>query len=220
MIIKKTFDYGLVKTKKLVNKLYEKKVRKQIKTDNFSIICSSCIGGIIYNRLGMKFLTPAINLWLKQGEFIKMISNLEGYMNKELKFIDSEYDYPVARIGEGDDSVNIYFNHADSIEKARDDWNKRRTRINYDNLYVILYDRMISKEDIIKLKDLPCKRLVVLSEKEYSDISYVKTIKKSKKPRPNDFSFLDKDIFGIRTFEKQFDYVAWLNGEEKFWRSV
>ena len=35
--------------------------------------------------------------------------------------------------------------------------------------------------------------------------------KSMSKGRPNSDSFLDKDIFGIRTFEKKWDYVKWLN---------
>ena len=46
------------------NKFYERTLRTKLKNKDFSIICSNCIGGIIYNRLGQKFLSPTINLWM------------------------------------------------------------------------------------------------------------------------------------------------------------
>lgn len=36
-----------------------------------------------------------------------------------------------------------------------------------------------------------------------------------RKSRPNDCTFMDRDALGFRTFEKQFDFVKWLNGVKK-----
>lgn len=192
---------------------FQKQCRERIRNKDFSIVCSNCIGGIIYHRLGMKFLSPTINLWFFQNEFVKFIRNLPEYLAKELEFIPSEFNYPVARLGD----VRIMFNHCKTEEEARNAWNSRRDRVNFDNLYIILYDRDdLTREDILSLKNVKCKRLVVLSEKEYPDIDYVKTIRRCPKPRLNDAAFLDIDARGIRTFEKQFDFVAWLNGEKKY----
>ena len=112
-------------------------MRKKLRNDNFSIICSNCIGGVIYHRLGKQFLSPTINLWMNQKDFLKMALDLKSYMSKELAFIKGEYDYPIALLGD----VKVYFNHAKTEEEARHSWEQRKTRINYDNLYVIMYDR-------------------------------------------------------------------------------
>lgn len=196
-----------------VNRRFERQCRSQIKNKDFSIICSTCIGGVIYHRLGMEFLSPTINLWLDQKDFVKLIRNLPYYMEKELEFLNTDCSFPVGLLGD----IKIMFNHAENAETAKTEWDRRKKRIHYDNLYIILYDRDgLSKEDIKRLSDIPCKRLVVLSDHKYSDIPYVKTIQRSKKPRPNDCTFLDRDSFQIRTFEKQFDFVAWLNDETDF----
>ncbi len=206
-------SYVQSQIRKHKNQKFEKSCRDRIKVNNFSIICSTCIGGVIYHRLGMQFLSPTINLWFYQGEFIRFIRDLPHYMAQELNFVPSEWDFPVAKL----DDVRIMFNHAKTEDEAREAWNSRRSRINYDNLYIILYDRDgVTREDIESLRSIPCKRLVVLSEREYPDLDYVKTIHKPPKPRPNDCTFLDKDEFGMRTFEKQFDFIAWLNGENIF----
>lgn len=209
----RVLSYMNLQIGKYINRKFEEDCRNRIHNKDFSIICSTCIGGVIYHRLNMPFLSPTINLWLYQGDFIRFIRDIRHYISQDLMFTSSEWDFPVAKL----DDVQIMFNHAKDAEEAKNDWNKRCSRINYDNLYIILYDRDgISEQDIRCLSDVPCKRLVVLSEREYPDINYVKTIHKPKRSRPNDCTFLDKDRFGLRTFEKQFDFVGWLNDEEKF----
>lgn len=208
MIIGKAKEFVKTVLYCIYNNYYEKKVRSRIKNDNFSILCSNCIGGIIYHRLNKPFLSPTINLWMYQPDFLKFILNLREYISKELEFVDSECDYPVAMLGD----VKIFFNHYKTVESAKEDWERRKKRINYENLFVIMYDRdNISKDDIRKLEYLQCKNKVVLSDKECTDIEYVLSIKPSNRAMSE--QFLDEDFLGRRTFEKNFDYVRWLNCE-------
>lgn len=58
-----------LRTKRFISK-YEKSLQKRLKNDNFTILASNCAAGIIYNRLGKQFLSPTINMWFKQGDFI------------------------------------------------------------------------------------------------------------------------------------------------------
>lgn len=193
---------------KIIKFLYEADLRRRLKNENFSIICSNCIGGIIYNRLGKQFLSPTINLWMHQGDFIKFVLDLKGYLAEELVFIKSEYDYPVAQLRD----IQIFFAHYHSKSEAREIWNRRKERINYENLYIIMYDRDgVTREDLLKLKEVPCRGRIVLSEhpRSYEGINYIKTLIPT--DRPNGKQFVDADDFGIKTFEKQFDFVRWLN---------
>ena len=198
---------------KIVNYLYERICRLRLKNKKFSIICSNCIGGVIYHRLNMEFLSPTINLWLRQYDFVKMILNLDTYMKYDLKFIETSYSFPVALLGD----IKIHFNHSKNKEEAKYEWNKRKSRILWDDIFIILYDRdNLTKEQILSLRNIRCKNLIVLSENcNYQDIDYVYHIKRTNKNRENEQVFLDKDIFGIRTFEKQWDFVKWLNKKEK-----
>lgn len=205
-ILKKVFYKFELIIKSKYKEIYEKKLRKKLKNKNFSIICSNCIGGIIYNRLGHKFLSPTVNLWMNQKDFLKFVLNLENYISKELVFIDNEYDYPVARL----DDINIYFNHSKNEEEAQKDWNRRKCRINYENLFIIMYDRNeITVDDIKKLELVKCKNKIVLSDKDYPEIDYVLKIKPTS--RINGQQCLDNDFLGRKTFEKYFDFVKWLN---------
>lgn len=191
---------------KIFNFFYERKLQKRLKNDNFTILCSNCIGGVIYHRLNKKFLSPTINLWMHQPDFLKFVMNLDKYIPQKLEFIKTDYKYPVGRLGD----IRIYFNHSKSEAEARENWDRRKERIHYDNLYIIMYDRDgITKDDILSLNQVTCKNKIVFSEKEYKDIDYVMTIKPTSKLFGE--QYLDKDWLGMRSFEKHFDFVNWLN---------
>lgn len=209
-ILSKFYNKSIFIIEKNYKKYYENKLRKKLKNKNFSIICSNCIGGIIYNRLGEKFLSPTINLWIRQDDFLKFVLDLKGYISKDLIFIDSKYDYPVALLGD----IRIHFNHSKTKEEAKSSWDKRKKRINYDNLFIIMNNRdNITENDILKLKNIQCKNKIVLANKDYKDIDYVIKIKPNL-DKLNGQVYLDKNILGKMTFEKYFDFVKWLNCED------
>lgn len=191
---------------KVLNYLYEKNIRRKLSNADFSIICSNCIGGIIYHRLGLEFLSPTINLWMSQPDFLKFVLNMKEYLKLDLRFIEEKYEYPVAELGD----IRIHFNHYHSNSEAEDCWNRRKKRINFENLFIIMYDRDgITKKDMMQLEKVRCKNKVILSVKDYSDLDYVLKLQPSK--NPNGEQCMDANIWGIRTFEKQFDFVTWLN---------
>lgn len=193
---------------KLCKTVFDFIQRKRLKNRNFSIISSNCIGGIIYHRLGMQFLSPTINLWFPERDFIKFVLDLEGYLAEELVFVESKYSHPVAQLRD----IKVYFSHYHTKDEARNAWNQRKARINFDNLYIVMYDRDgVTREDLLKLKDVPCKGRIVLSEhvRNYEGVDYIQTLIPGTGAFGN--QFIDADEMGIYTFEKQFDYVSWLN---------
>ena len=196
-----------------VDKMLHIKYSACLRNKHFSILCPNCIAGNIYHRLGMQFTTPTINCFTSQDEFIKVISNLQYYMAQDLQFISSTKGYPVAMLGD----VVYNFNHDTDPRKCERDWYRRRERIQYDNLYIILYEEHpMNREEVEELANVPCKRLIVLTDRpDHTDLPYVKMLKRNY-GRPNEKHFLDRDYFGVQTFEKQFDFVAWLNGSMKF----
>lgn len=191
-----------------INRRYEHKLRARLVNDDFTILCSNCIGGIIYHRLGKQFLSPTINMWMKQREFLVFLENLDEALDQEPVFIETEYDHPVAQLTTRGGTVNLYFNHAKTQEEAKQNWARRKTRINRDNLFIIMYDmNFLTEEDFRRLEKIPCRNKVVLSARKW-DIPYVLTIK----PRKEE-NYLDFDALGFRTFEKKFDFVSWLNAQ-------
>ena len=191
-----------------VKKKLENKYRGGVKNNDFSIICSNCIGGVLYHYLGKEFLSPTINLWLMQGDFIKLCCDLKKYMSLDLQFIKTEYNYPVAMCGD----IKIYFNHDHDENEAAKKWYRRRERINYDNLYIIMYNGDgITKEDMQKLETVKCKNKVILSPEPVNFTLPYLTYFKPKRKDTLAMRGVDKDIFGIHSILKQYDFISFLN---------
>ena len=182
----------------------KKRWKKRLKNSDFSIICSSCIGGVIYHDLGLPFLSPTVNLFMTQNDLIKFALRLKYYCSLKLNFIQSDKPYPVAML----DDIRLDFNHYHTDKEAEEAWERRKARINYDNIYVIFYYRDgHSIEEIRKIESAECKKVMVLSHKPI-DIEYSLCLKGNGRADQN---YMEKDKFGIRTFEKEWDFVSWLN---------
>lgn len=205
--IRKRFSYKNLRKNYWENYIVKRRKmwKKRIKNKDFSIICSTCIGGLIYHDLGMEFLSPTINMYMNNLDFIKFACNLKYYCSIDLTFIETEEDFPVAMCGD----IRLNFNHSKTAEDAQRDWNRRKERINYDNIYLIFYYREgYSLEQIREIEKAPCKRVAVLTHKPLG-LEYEVYMKGNGDPEQN---FLEKDEFEIRTFEKEWNFVKWLNG--------
>lgn len=189
--------------------IYKKRFSSRYNGQPISIISSNCIGGIICNRIGQPQNSPTFNLWIPQRDFIKFISDLPFYLKQDLVFKESqESKYPVAFCGD----VQINFQHYKSVEDAKYGWEKRKSRIIWDNLFIIMYEDDLNRNELQQLSNVICKKIIVLtSSTENLDLPFLKYIKRDKRSRENSEVFLDFDFFGRRTFEKQWDYVEWLN---------
>lgn len=194
--------------RKIIERNYEKRLRERNKNKDFSIICPNCIGGLIYHRLGLEFLSPTINLWMYQYDYLKFVLDLKKYISLELEFIESNYKYPVAKLGD----ITIYFNHYKTNEEAKNKWDSRKKRINYDNLFLIMYDKDgLTKEDIKKLGSIKCRGKIIISNKKYSDIDYVIKIPANMNNVETRYRLNVNKLTGKRKFEEKFDFVKWLN---------
>jgi len=138
----------------------------KIQKSDLSIICNNCIGGILYNTLKLECLSPCKNLAIPDESFLKMIQNLEYYMNCKPKLVRWQMDphskkkFPVMSI----DGVEIWFNHDTVIDEALEKWNRRKKKINYKNILLIMY----SESDEIAKRFLHianyCKKIVFVPE--------------------------------------------------------
>ena len=179
--------------------------QKRLKNKEFSIVCSNC-AGVLYHDLGMQFLSPTINMFMSNLDFIKFACDLKYYCSLDLRFIESDYDFPVVMLGD----IQLNFNHHKTEEEATYDWNRRKEWINYDNLYLIFYYREgYTMEQIKEIEKASCKRVAVLSYKPLP-LNYAVYIKGNGTTTQN---FLEKDRFGIMSIEKEWDFVSWLNGD-------
>lgn len=199
-------DDALRKTfiRPLGERIHNARLRKRLRNDHFTILSPNCIAGTMYRKLGKEFLTPTINLWMTQGDFIKFAVNLRDYVAMRLVFQQTDKSYPVAMLGD----IQINFLHYKTEAEAA--WERRKKRINYDNLYILMYYREgYTLDQIREIEKAKCKNLVVLTATPLP-LEYACCIK-PRLHRPNGDSFLDDNIWGTRTFEKQWDFVEWIN---------
>ena len=85
----------------------------------------------------MKFLSPTINLFFTPEDFNLFCLNLKEYISVELKESkEDDIPYPVGLLSpKGLPSIKVHFMHYETFNEAKQKWNQRKERINFDNLY-------------------------------------------------------------------------------------
>jgi len=150
----------------------------------------------------------------KRTRFFAFCIHLDYYLSQKLEFLVCDSPYPVGQLrGDNDSipSISLYFNHDRDPETAKANWEKRKARINRENLYIILYNLSgVTLEQLRELENVPCKNKIVLTQVPLPAVSwslYIKPVKTHKDP----YNYLEKDFWGRRYFEKKIDYIGFLN---------
>ncbi len=146
--------------------LFRKSRNKKLTNKDFTIISNNCWGGMIYESYGLRKDTPTAGLFFMADDYIKFLSDLRGNTSKELTFIDpntSRYadelrkdarfgSYPIGKI----DDIEIMFLHVHSEQEAKEKWERRCKRINWDKLIVKFNDQNgCTEEHAKKYAELP-----------------------------------------------------------------
>lgn len=148
------------------------KERQHLVHTDFSIISNNCWGGAIYQRFGLKYTTPTVGLFIMDEDYIKFLENLQSYLTKELVFIQPkqskyysyltaerhrEITYPIAQLGD----IEIFFMHYQSEKEAKEKWQRRKSRINYNRLLVKMSQRNSNSVEILqRFEQLPYKNKI------------------------------------------------------------
>lgn len=198
--------------KKLINLkriLYKKILRIKLKNKDFSVIASNCNGGTILSDLGVRFNTPTINLFFYPKDFLNFVSRLEDNLKYELIEVPSDYNYPVGSLN----NIKIHFMHYKTFEEAKEKWDLRKYRINYDNLFIMCTDRDgCTYEQIERFDKLPYKNKIMFTNKEYNEFKSCYYIK----------GFENQQSVGIlsnyigntsKRYLNKFNFVKWFNQE-------
>lgn len=108
---------------------------------DLTIFANNCWGGYVYHRLGMKFLSPFIDMYFLDYDYLKFLENPKTYLDKKLVLKEMRYNnntnsyYPICYC----DDILLYFLHYNSFDDAERKWNKRKKRINWNNIFVMMY---------------------------------------------------------------------------------
>lgn len=178
-----------------------------------SIISMNCNGGIISHNLGLRFLSPTVNLYMNAEDFIKFCENLKYYLSVE-KIIEckapeviGDRKYPIAYL----DDLKLFLVHYNSVEEAQKKWNERKKRVNWDNIAILNTDREGMTEELKdRFEKLPYRKVIFVHkpDKRHQSCFYIK-------------GYENENSVGIITDPKgwrgkraidQFNYVDFLNG--------
>lgn len=189
------------------------KRRARLRRSDFSIICANCIGGVMYHDLGLEFLSPTVNLTISMPNLVKMAGNLKWYMEQPLTEQTTDEPYPVARLGEGDDAVQVNFLHYDTFQDAREKWEERKRKINYDRLVLVGVEKQECSYEILRRFDgLPWPNKLIFTHLPYPEFSSACYIKGFEHQSELGTLTNFKRQFLMRRYMDDFDYVSFLNG--------
>lgn len=190
--------------------LYLKRKRKKLKNNNPTIISNNCVGGVISHDLGQQFCSPTVNLYFKADEYIRFIKNLRQYLSLELVEVESEFSYPVGMLGD----IHIYFMHYHTFKEAKQKWDERKMRVDFDNLYVMMVEKEGCNEAIMREFDsLNYSHKVLFTHKSYPDICCSYYVKGFESEQELGVITDMKPSFWHRRYIDDYDYVTFLNQE-------
>jgi uncharacterized protein (DUF1919 family) len=195
--------------------LHQKKM-KSITAKDFTIISANCWGGSVYEDLELPYQTPTVGLFFYAPCFMELLKDLKTTISLPLTFHEASkyedanvfrnesYRYAIGKLGT---DIEIHFLHYKTEEEAKDKWERRKQRINWDNLFIACTDRDgMSPELMTAFDDLPYKRKVIFAKQPYATIKsahYLKAFKKDK---------LVGDLYNQRNGVSQnFNIKEWLS---------
>lgn len=201
---------------------FEKYIR--LRENPISIIANDCFGGILYHYLNLEFSSPFINCAIAPDDFLLLANSLEGYMKQPL-LMEQEgdiYQCPVGTLTYLQNKIRIYFNHAYSFGEAKKDFERRRNRINWDNIFICSndsrreyaesFEKLPYRKKNITAEDFECVDSVMLRgyKHEYS---------KGQRDAAQTRSFWSY-MQDMSNFTKEIDVFRMLLGEEEIRRSM
>lgn len=185
--------------------------RKRLLNDNFTIICSDCTAGCVCKDLKVRMNSPTRNLYFNANDYIKFCQNLDYYLSLRLTEDDSRVEQPYLTAMCGD--IRLFLVHYPTLEQAQEEWERRKKRVNYDNLFFLMNDRNgCTEQDIKEFDQLPYKNKVCFTHKQYSEYKSTYCI-----PGNENYQFIQSAMNyinrwgGVKRYYDYFDFVEWLN---------
>lgn len=181
-----------------------KRLKGKVTNKDLTIFSNNCWAAEVYKELDIKYQTPMVGLYVLTDDYVKMLEDLQAYMQYELKFIkrSEKSIYPIGLLHD----VELHFMHYKTEEEAMEKWNRRKERINYDNLFIELSDRDdLSIETYERFNMLPYKKICFVASEKYKGENTI-LIKEAKKYG----RMMDGKIMYAYS-KKYFDIAKWLN---------
>ena len=195
-------NYAMRKLINFVNRL-------RLKNRGFTLFSSNCNGCCMTHDLGLQFRSPFVNLCMNADDYMKFLSQPKAYLDAELTFVsNSGKAYPVGMLKD----LTLHFMHDKSEAEAKAAWDRRKQRINWDNLFILMSDKDGCTEEHLKEFDmLPYPNKAVFTHRPMPHIQSAVYIPGFE----GDGEVGNCDAFvngysGLKYFDS-FDYVKWFN---------
>lgn len=139
---------------------------------DFTIISNNCWWWFVYEYLGLPYKSPFVWLFLFPECYLELLENFQYFISKELIFIkvtESKYydqiklwdklGYPIGLL---DGRIEIHFLHYSDEKESKEKWDRRKKRINYDNIiakfseWMTSYPHLIQRFDSLIFKNKIC----------------------------------------------------------------
>ena len=192
-----------------------REMRTRLRNENPSIIANNCNGGVISHDLGLRFLSPTVNLYIPFPDYIRFLQRLEHYLTlprNAMKPIGGGSLNEACPCGILED-VRLVFVHYSSFEEARDKWFERAARVDHSNLFIMLAQRDgCTEDDIRAFNELPFEHKVAFAAQPMKDCRsaiYFPGFADGDQVRV--LSDYVSKFSGHRIID-EFDYVGFLNG--------
>ena len=169
----------------LAKSIAESKHKAKLKNHSFTIIANTCMGGVVTHSLGAQFRSPTVNVLMSEYHYMAFCKYLKEYSKcpveeptKEEWEQYKDVTHPVGvlrgyKIPNGYlpdiklPDIMLLFVHFKTFEEAKQKWEERFKRVNYDDVYLLMDCAMSASDEILdEFNALPYEHKVVFTHKE------------------------------------------------------
>lgn len=198
-------------------------VSRRIKGRSISIISNNCMGAEICHSLGMRFNSPTVNLQIMPEDYIRFCSNLVHYLKEDVQecteftrhqrqMIRKEFDreveelsFPFGMCGD----ILIAFQHYQSFDKAKEDWNRRCSRVDLSHCGIILTVDSKYEEEAMAFDQLGYANKILLAVNWAPQLPNTRTESLDK---PDGIHYFEYCSAFKKYYEKNFNIAEWVVG--------
>lgn len=137
--------------------------RLRLRNRNVTIISNDCWGGRMCKFYKLPFHSPFVGLFIYGPDYVRLLETpevldepLRFFPLEQSRYLDhlksvNQLSHPVAYLGP--ENLEIHFLHFENEEVAREKWNRRVKRIDWNNAIVKFSERDVCDDDLIRRFD-------------------------------------------------------------------
>ncbi len=212
IVLKKQTYTFLGRMVRVVRRLYHKGQSLRLRNRKPTIMANNCIGTFIYHDMGLPFYSPTINLSMSHKDFMKFLRDLPRYLESDVYEIeDNQVIYPVGVLRNGEETVRLNFVHYATFAEAREKWNRRKQRVNFDNLYILEFLEKANPEKIEEFLSLPYPNKLHITNANPTNAECVAVMEILNDPSYRMGQILKYKPKSLKRYMDDLDYIGFLN---------